>query len=128
MGARVARVVRKKFVVPEVVRAAELGVGGKGVQGVGPLGAEGAKVHLPGDGVRERLTRSVGDGSRVAGAEEASPRRFGRIEVRAIGEEGWLGRRGSAVRGAWVEVRGRGVPARASGRRGPASVHWSRRV
>ncbi len=52
--------------VPEVVDvgAAELGVGSKGLQGVGPLVAEGAqaKVHLPGDGVRERLTRSVVDG------------------------------------------------------------------
>ena len=43
-----ARVVRMNCVVPEVVdvRATEVGVGGKGVQGIGPSGAEGAKVHL----------------------------------------------------------------------------------
>ncbi len=86
-----ARVVRTKCVVPEVVdvRAAELGVGGKGVQGVGPLVAEGAKVHLPGDGVRERLTRSVGDGGRVAGAGEASPRLGGSKCAPSAREGGW---------------------------------------
>ena len=62
--------------VPEVVdvEAAELGVGGKGRQGVGPLVAEGVKVRLPDNVVRERLTRSAGDAAERPAPSSASPR------------------------------------------------------
>ena len=62
--------------VPEVVEvgAAELRVGGESRQGVSPLVAEGAEVCLPGDDVRERLTRSAGDGGKTSAPAWASPR------------------------------------------------------
>ncbi len=74
--------------VPEVVASMltlRVRVSGKGRQGVGPLVAEGAEVHIPGDGVRECLAGSASNGGRAASAGEGEPL-LGRVGVRAVGE------------------------------------------
>ncbi len=58
-------------------------------------------MRLPGNGVRERLTRSAGDGGRAAGAGEGEPP-LGRVEVRAVGE-GEQGLVAESCRGGAIE-------------------------